>query len=346
MDTFKISTSPKLKKILIDNSIKLHGLAGMLKLRQQNGQLLLDVDDSFGRLDGTSTDKVALLSFLLNSPITLLEKLTYNGNYIPTNLQYHSYLGNVESFDASLFMKIDTTINDLHHSQNSRHRKKGRIFNELLAIYQRALRLYQDGYIQDAYFNLIRILDGHSTHLEERKRNRPPGDVSFIQKNIQLLPMAYMKRVYSEISIAEVYRDYHQKYASQLYAKKLGAMFQQMSASQRTRIKNSEAAQFFSAVLYCLFTYRHKYAHNAFPFPRKIEDMPTDHEHLRYFFPTLGELDVIQHEPLQTEDIHARLNASFETNRRKRDFPNYYNLLPSFFFLNSIVRVMLTKKIL
>lgn len=316
--------------ILLNNNLKDQDLildckkSGLIKIRKisNTNEVVLDVYDNFMKVGNNYFNSIDLLSYFFNIPICLEKYLTYSGNYVPINLrQKRNLIKSIDSFNSDLFDKYFLELNKMCSSKDKKLYKNGRKIDDILRIYHNAQKLFPEFY-EESYLNFIRILDVIV------KGN---GAVDFSDKIIKKIDKKFIKKNLSQID-----RKYYKEHIR--YSK---ILFNCKGKSPKNKLfYNEEDKKIFYSMLWSAYEYRNKEIHNGFKLPNKIKEY---YEGFSILGISRGESHIMDYENGIFQDIHNELPN--RTKRGYRNYKKYYLLLPSWYFLNKVVRQFINKEL-
>lgn len=312
--------------------------AGLIKIRkiEESGEVVLDVNDDYLKVGNNNFDSIDLLSYYFDVPINLEKRLTYSGSYIPLSLkQSRILIRKNNNFDSNKFDEYFIKLNKMCSAADKKIFKKGVKISNILHIYQNAQKLFPEFY-EESYINLIRILD-----LIVEAGNARQWSNCIVKKTSKY----FIKENFSKLD-KKKYKE-HIYYANKIFISKSKSPCPKNTRRSPNNISfyDNECKKIFYSILWCVYEYRNKWIHNGFKFPYKIKEYFKNFDILGI---SLGEGRILDYENSIFQDIHEELSKTkkWKGKRYLRNYKKYYLLLPTWIFLNKVVRYFIDKELI
>jgi len=336
MDTYELTEFNLKDAIILDEK------CGLIKItRSDDGRLILVCDGSYDLIpqEGPSERPIAsvdsALGFTLDIGIRKEMKLTSGSGYYfgikfidkPQSVREVSQA----DYDGGLLEKIVSTIDSKFHSTYPPSQRRALRLNHLLETYNHARLLYPHFY-SDSYLKLISILD--SLNLK--------GGASNFGLWVCEISGTFNREVYTKICDMGALRgriDLAESIISRI-----------PNGDTKRRLRNlSRYKRFVYVCFYAAYQYRSKFVHQGFPIPRTVIERSSDEDNgLAYLNPTVAQshMQIFRpsgYQPGDDLDIHSAIRL--EKKQSYNDFEEYFQLLPSWHWLKSMVRLSLVREI-
>jgi len=335
----------KITEFNLEGQINLNNKFGLIKIyRSDDGVLAMTGDANYGRIDqekpspATFLRSDSILGFVLDIGIQREKMLTYGqGHYFGIQLTQVQSKRPVSQrdFNPDTFEKIGNLINTYYQSGDKQKEAEAIKMQLLFDTYNDARLLFPTFYAE-SYLNLMRIIDaiGHAR-----------GGYDFATF-VASLSTDLNNSIYAKLKALKAYKG-RLDVAINLFNDCLKKANPKKWPCSKEMEKYNDSEKVIFACFYSAYQYRNKFVHIGFPFPDTVKESLGLEEGsgTAYLNPALGISWSKVHRPdgLQEGDlidVHKIVGAEAD------DFKNkYFQLLPSWYFLKSMTREALLKKV-
>jgi len=335
----------KITEFNLEGQINLNNKFGLIKIyRSDDGVLAMTGDANYGIIDQEKPSLAnflrsdSILGFVLDIGIQREKMLTYgHGHYFGTELTQVQSKRPVsqKDFNPDTFKKIGNLINTFYQSGDKQKEVEAIKIQLLFDTYNNARLLFPTFYAE-SYLSLMRIIDAIS---HARGGYDFASFVASLSNNLN-------NSIYAKLKALEAYKD-RLNVAINLFNGCLTKANLKKWPCSNEMEKYNDSDKVIFACFYSAYQYRNKFVHIGFPFPDTVKESLGLEEGsgTAYLSPALGISWSKIHRPdgLQEGDlidVHEIVGAEAD------DFKNiYFQLLPSWYFLKSMTREALLKKV-